>query len=345
MMFVMLFANIVLINAIVEVLSIRKIYSWLFVIFPSFWLYHTWIYEPAFTLFFTNLALLGLIYKPSPSGFLTFVTGMIGLTITHGSFHPIPVLLIMVLAWVLRFRLIKMSKGWIFVIALTLLPVTFMLKNVVLVGSPTLSSWAGCNLHQKFMMYGTGFDYTPREMKEHPDIVGAVSFGVTKKPNTNNLDFAAHCNDNLKMILGHITEPKVFSAYMSRVMETIRNNESALSIEYRGAGFSPNHWGRLNVFIDWLSTHKSSYAFPLLLVSLFGPAIALVLSVKTPFFTLFLISNLMYYFAFALGHLANGWEQMRMAYRSSFFLYLCVLFTLQMICSRLGFNPITRLKK
>jgi hypothetical protein len=128
-------------------------------------------------------------------------------------------------------------------------------------------------------------------------------------------------------------------------METIRSNESALSIEYRGAGFSPNHWGRLNVFIDWLSTHKSTYAFPLLLVSLFGPAIALAFSVKTPFFKVLLISNLMYYFAFALGHLANGWEQMRMAYRSSFFLYLCVLFTLQMICSRLGFHPVTRLKK
>lgn len=341
-MLAMLFANLVLMNLIVETLSIRKIYSWIFVTFPSFWLYHTWFYEPIFTLFFTNLALLGLIKKPSPSSFLIFVSGMIGLTLAHGSFHPIPVFIIIALAWALIFRSERIAKIWFVVVALALLPIAFMAKNIVLVGSPTLSSWAGCNLHQKFMMYGTGFDYTPKEIKGLPEIVGAVSFGEQKKPNTNNLDFAAHCNDNLRLIISHIAEPGFFSGYLSRVTETVRNNESALSIEYRGAGFSPGHWGRLNVFIDWLSTRKAIYAFPLLLLSIFGPILALALSTKTPWFKILLILNLIYYFALALGHLANGWEQMRMAYRSSFFLYLSFLFSVQMICSRLGFRPVAR---
>lgn len=241
LMTAMLFANIVLINLIIEVLQIRKFFSWIFVIFPSFWLYHTWVYEPIFTIFFTNLALLAILRSPSPISFLTFVTGMIGLTLTHGSFHPFAVLLIIGAAWALMFRTVQIAKVWFFVALLAMLPLAFMAKNLVLVGSPTLSSWAGCNLHQKFMMFGTGFEYTPREIKELPDIIGAVSFNENKKPNTNNLDFAAHCNENLKLIISHIAEPKVFSSYLSRVMETIRNNESALSIEYRAAGFSPGH--------------------------------------------------------------------------------------------------------
>ena len=341
-MLVFLFSNLILINRVIENLRIRQIYSWIFVLFPSFWLYHTWFYEPIFTLFLTNLALFGLISKPSSSSFLIFVGGMIGLTLTHGSFHPIPVLIIIAVAWALIFRSVNLAKVWLFAIALMVLPVVFMAKNTILVGSPALSSWAGCNLHQKFMMFGTGFDYIPKEIAGLPDIIGAASFGERKKLNTNSIDFAAHCNENLKIISSHIAEPGVFSDYISRVIETIRNNESALSIEYRGAGFSPNHWGRLNVFINWISAYKSNYSLPLLLISIFCPLLALVLSIKTQFFKPLLILNLIYYFAFALGHLANGWEQMRMAYRSSFFLYLCALFCLHMFFSRFGVQPIVR---
>ena len=129
-------------------------------------------------------------------------------------------------------------------------------------------------------------------------------------------------------------EPGEFLAYLSRVAETIRSNESSLSLEYRGAGFSPSHWGLLSKAIEQLITFKKYYELPLLLISLFAPILTLALLIKHKLFKPFFVLTLIYYFGLSIAHLANGWEQMRMAYRSSFFLYICVLLSLHSLLKR-----------
>jgi hypothetical protein len=339
LMLIMLFANLCVMNRIVEVLQLKRIYLWIFVIFPSFWIYHTWFYESIFTFFFTNLVFLGLVSKPSSSSFLTFIIGMVGLTLSHGTFHPLPVLFIITLGWALIFRSIDIKKVRTIAVILLAIPIILIFKNFTLVGTPTLSSWAGCNLHQKFMHIGTGFDYVPKENKNIPEIIGSVNFNESGKLNTNNIDFAAHCNDNLKMIVQKISDPNEIVDYYFRVKETVINNESSLSIEYRGAGFSPSHWGKLNEFIVWLISLKPIYNFPLFLISIFCPLLALFACLKTRLFKPITILVLLYYFALSLGHLANGWEQMRMAYRTSFFLYICFFLCTQRALGFVGLYP------
>lgn len=334
-----LLANITLINKIIITVGLRQSTSWLFILFPAFWLYHTWFYEPAFTLFFTNCVILGLVLTPSARAFLLITLGFVGLTLTHGSFHPAVIFCIFGLSWFLIFRQIKLGRAVMMVAILLAIPIVLVLKNVHLVGSPSLSSWAGCNLHQKFMHIGTGFEYTPREIATAPNILGAVTFAEGNRVNTNNLDFAKHCNENLRLILSKIREPGEFLGYLGRVAETVRNNESSLSLEYRGAGFSPSHWGLLSKTIDQLITFKSYYALPLLIITLLAPALTLVLFVKHKLFKPLLVLTLVYYFGLSIAHLANGWEQMRMAYRSSFFLYLCVLLLLHSLFSRFAHKP------
>ena len=325
LMLALLFVNLALINRLIVALEFKPLFGWLFVLFPAFWLYHTWFYEPAFTLLFTNCVFLGLIRKPTPSSFLLTVLGLVGLTLAHGSFHPVIILGVLALAWLLCFRLTNLRSVRLAAICLLALPLLFLIKNSILVGSPSLSSWAGCNLHQKFMHIGKGFEYTPQEIPNLPNILGAAALVDGKRLNTNNVDFAAHCNANLRLIVSKITEPGEFSGYLSRVFETIRNNESSLSLEYRGAGFSPSHWGRLNPAIEWVISFKTYYATLLLLISLFCPVLALTLLRRHALFKPLFILTLIYYFGLSIAHLANGWEQMRMAYRSSFFVYCCVL--------------------
>ena len=175
-----------------------------------------------------------------------------------------------------------------------------------------------------------------------PEILGASKYGIANKTNTNSVDFASHCNENLKMIAAKITEREVFLTYLVSVVETIRNYESVLSIEYRGAGFSPSNWGKATPYIIWISSLKSNYSPTLLLVSLVGPILTLFLSIRTRLFRPFLILVAIYYFGLASGHLFNGWEQMRMAYRSSFFIFLCSLFCIQRILNFVNFFPIGR---
>lgn len=340
-MAVLLFVNIVLINKIIYLLSIRQFYSWIYIFFPAFALYHFWFYEPAFTLFFTNLVVLGVVKKPSGVAFGIFVGGLTGLALAHGAFHPVVVLILIYFGWILIFKKIDLGKFKYWLVALSLLPVLLMIKNIELVRSPSLSSWAGCNLHQKLMTIGTGFDYIPKAIDELPEILGASKYGVANKTNTNSVDFAAHCNENLRMIANKLTEREVFLAYLASVVESIRNNESVLSIEYRGAGFSPSNWGRANPYIVWISSMKSVYSPTLFIFSLVGPMLALLLSIRTRWFRPFLILVLIYYFGLASAHLFNGWEQMRMAYRSSFFMFLCALFCIQRILNMVNVFPIS----
>ncbi len=341
-MVIILFLNILLVNKIISLCAIRQFYSWVYIIFPSFALYHFWFYEPAFTLLFTNLIILSLIDKPSRSVFGMFVAGLTGLALAHGVFHPVIALIFICSGWILVFRKIDLGKFKYWIVALSLLPVLLMAKNFELVGSPSLSSWAGCNLHQKLMTIGTGFDYVPKSLDGLPEILGASKYGIANKINVNNVDFAAHCNENLRMIAEKITEREVFLAYLAAVAETIRNNESVLSIEYRGAGFSPGNWGKAAPFIVWISSLKSAYSPVLLAVSLVGPMLALLLSIRTRLFRSLFILVVIYYFGLLSGHLFNGWEQMRMAYRSSFFLFLCTLFCIQRLLSIFNLFPISR---
>jgi len=338
----LLLANVLLVNKIISLLFIRQLYSWVYIFFPSFALYHSWFYEPAFTLLFTNLVIWGLIDKPSRTSFSIFSGGMICLALTHGVFHPIVVLILIYTGWILIFSKIDLGRLKYSIIALSLLPVLLMVKNIELVRSPSLSSWAGCNLHQKVMTIGTGFDYVPKEVEGLPEILGASKYGLASKLNANSVDFAAHCNENLKMIAAKITEREVFLTYLASVVETIRNNESVLSTEYRGAGFSPGNWGKAASYVIWISSIKAIYSPTLLLVSLVGPILTLLLSIRTRLFRSMLILVLIYYFAFASGHLFNGWEQMRMAYRSSFFVFLCSLLCMQYVLKFVNLYPISR---
>lgn len=333
-MLAVLFANILVINRITVALGFNLLVSWVFIFFPAFWLYHTWFYEPTFTLFFTNCVFLGLILKPSKHTFLLVAFGFVGLTLTHGSFHPLVILLILGLSWFLLFRNIARGRTLLIAVALATIPITFVLKNVYLVGSPSLSSWAGCNLHQKFMHIGKGFEYMPNEVTAAPSILGSTHFSDGKRLNTNNIDFAKHCNENLRLIISKIKSPGEFSGYVTRVMETLRNNESSLSLEYRGAGFSPSHWGSLAPRIDWLITFKPYYGPILFAIALFGPALTLLALVGQPLLKPMAILALIYYFGLSVAHLANGWEQMRMAYRSSFFIYICTLLFAQTLIHR-----------
>jgi hypothetical protein len=333
-MLIILLANLILINRITSALKLNLATSWIFVLFPAFWLYHTWFYEPAFTMFFTNCVILGLVITPSALTFLLATVGLVGLTLTHGSFHPAMIYCVFALAWFLIFRKCNLRRTIVIAGILLAIPTAFLFKNLYLAGSPSLSTWAGCNLHQKFMHAGTGFEYTPREIPGAPNILGAAKFTEGDRVNTNNLDFATHCNENLRLILTKVQEPGEFLAYLSRVAETIRSNESSLSLEYRGAGFSPSHWGLLSKAIEQLITFKKYYELPLLLISLFAPILTLALLIKHKLFKPFFVLTLIYYFGLSIAHLANGWEQMRMAYRSSFFLYICVLLSLHSLLKR-----------
>lgn len=336
----LLFANVALANKIISVFNIRQFYGWVYIFFPSFALYHFWFYEPAFTLLFTNLVILGLIDKPSRTGFAIFSGGLTGLALAHGAFHPIVVLIFICSGWFFIFKKIDLGKLKYCIVALALIPVLFMAKNIELVGSPSLSSWAGCNLHQKLMTIGTGFDYVPIEVEGLPEILGASKYGIANKTNMNNVDFAAHCNENMRMIGAKIVERDVFLAYLTSVGESMRNNESALSIEYRGAGFSPGNWGKAADYIAWISSLKPRYSLSLLLIALGIPILTLLMSIRTRLFRPFVILAMIYYFGLASGHLFNGWEQMRMAYRSSFYIFLCCLFSMQRILDVFNFHPI-----
>lgn len=323
-MHIVLLSNLWLINAILRRTQLPLWLGWIFVMFPAFWVYHTWFYEPAFTLLFTNLVFLAIVSVPNAFNFIILVLGLVGLTLTHSSFHPGIALILMFAAYLIKFRIISQKKIAPWILLLFLLPVGLTLKNYHLTGVPSLSTWAGCNLQQKFMDIGKGFDYLPQQIDNVPDIIGAAKY-ADGRTNFNNLDFAKYCQQNLLEITRNVFKPNILKNYLSAVKETIKNNESVLSIDYRAAGFQQGNWGSLNVFMNYWTTIKPRFASFILAISLLLPLIAWISLYRTALFKPIGLLTTMYYYALAVSHMANGWEQMRMAYRSSFFMYVSAI--------------------
>lgn len=337
LMLCVLFLNIFLINLILKTVKADINLSWFFILFPSFGLFHTWYYEPIFSLFFTNLVLYSLVLTPSSKSYLLFVIGLTSLSLVHGIFQPTITIFFIFFAFFFIFKNSINLKIIIISIIILLIPFGFSLKNYYLAKSFATSSWGGCNLSQKWPNITSGFLHTPQSIPNLPSPLGANEFN-NGKINYNNLNFADTCRATLKTIIIQAlhNENNKLQLYFSNVFSGFIKAESKLSLEasLNCCSLGGDRWGELKNLPNLLIKYNFIYGNFLIFI-VFVPLLILFkppLNINKYSFILFIF---IFYYSLLASHFLNGEEQERMAYKNSFFLYLCFIYFLCLLISYL----------
>jgi len=328
--------NILVVNKIVESLKIPRIYTWPYILSPAFLLYHTWYYEPVFSLFFTNLLMLSLTRSYKNGAIIIFTIGLVGLSLCHGIFQPIVMLVFFILGCVWIFKNGLNKKNVIICLVLIAIPLSVAVKNHKLVGIFGTSSWSGCNVGQKWPNKDTWVMYQLENIGSLPSIIGSAEMSKGK-PNYNNIDFGRHCINQLKQIAYEVRVPSLLTQYFKNVGETIITNESKLSLfaKRHCCGLGGEAWGKFDILAEDLLSLEPLYGPVLLFINLFLPLSVLVTYRNRKYLKEYGFIVLIYYWSLLIGHMANGQEQERMGFRNSFFIYLCLIYVLNTVGNKI----------
>jgi hypothetical protein len=325
----LLIVNILLINLITNTLKISQLFAWLYMLFPAFFLFHTWYYEPAFSLFFTNLVIFALAKQKGGCSLIIFTTGLAGLSICHGIFQPLVMLFFLAFGGYVFFKKYLTIKNIFVCIIIASVPVLVAVKNYSLIGLFGTSSWSGCNIAQKWPNKDTWVLFPLKDIKSEPNIIGAAEMSPGK-PNYNHIDFGRYCIQQFKTIVYEMRVPKLFGQYLQNVAHTVVANESKLSLfaKRHCCGLGGQAWGKLDAVVENLISFERFYGPVILFINILLPLALLFPLRKEKYFKEYIFVVSMYYFSLLVGHMANGQEQERMGFRNSLFVYLCVLYSL-----------------
>jgi hypothetical protein len=328
----MLAVNILLINLIINTLKISQLFAWLYMLFPAFFLFHTWYYEPVFSLFFTNLVIFALVRQKGSCSLILFTTGLTGLSISHGIFQPIIMLFFLVAGGYVFFKTYLTKKSIFVCIIIAIVPVLVAIKNYSLIGLFGTSSWSGCNVAQKWPNKDTWVLFPLQDIKSEPNIIGAAEMSPGK-PNYNHIDFGRYCIQQFKTIVYEMRVPKLFGQYLQNVAQTVVANESKLSLfaKRHCCGLGGQAWGKLDNTVENLISLERFYGPVILFINILLPFALLLPFRKEKYYKEYIFIVSMYYFSLLIGHMANGQEQERMGFRNSLFIYLCVLYSLHFV--------------
>ncbi len=317
----LLCVNYLVLRSIAEYLNWNKCNLYIVFLFPSVFFYLFWSYQPIWGFTFINI----FVYAYLTNNYRYQIVAITLLSLTHVIFHPLIVLTYTLYALFSK----KINSKYIII---GIIPIIFLIKNVYLFDTYSLSSWTGCNLSQ--MIPGND-SFNQEKIKKYIDenqlIILEKSDDVLTSLHKNNNEYNYN---HIHMINYCKMEGKLAVKYiLSKPLEFLRTIRT--SISERALLNSISYEGFHEYFIN-----SDLNSITISFIKITNGLLMLLFNLLIPLF-IFTKSNSKFKFIIAIAlahalitHITNGFEQQRMTFQFLIVYHLCLIYFIKYVYNR-----------